>query len=112
MADGLPRHAKRTAELFLPDALPGSKRAVGNRFDQPLIGAVDQRRLQIERPQADIPAIEFRILLWAFQACASTPTEEDDPRDWVYGRGVVTRGRGPLSNGKRATYTQSEFYRQ
>jgi hypothetical protein len=35
--------------------LPGSKRAVGNRLNQPLIGAVDQRRLQIERPQANIP---------------------------------------------------------
>ena len=55
VADGLPRHPKRTAELFLPDALPGSKRAVGNRLNQPLIGAVDQRRLQIERPQTNIP---------------------------------------------------------
>jgi hypothetical protein len=41
VADRLPRHAKPTAEFFLPDALPGSKRAVGNRFDQPLVGAVD-----------------------------------------------------------------------
>ena len=55
VADGLPRHPKCTAELFLPDALPGSKRAVGNRLNQPLIGAVDQRRLQIERSQANIP---------------------------------------------------------
>jgi hypothetical protein len=51
--------------------LPGSKRAVGNGFDQPLIGAVDQRWLQIERPQANPPSLEFRILLCAFQACAS-----------------------------------------
>ncbi len=49
MADRLARHTEHPAELFLADTLAGGKRAVGNRLDQPLIGAVDQRRLWVER---------------------------------------------------------------
>ena len=48
MADRLARHTEHPAELFLADTLAGGKRAVGNRLDQPLIGAVDQRRLWVE----------------------------------------------------------------
>jgi hypothetical protein len=35
---------KAAADLVLADALAGGERAIGDRFDQPLIGAVDQRR--------------------------------------------------------------------
>ena len=51
MTDRLARHAEHPAELFLADALAGRERAIGNRLDQPLIRAVDQRRLGIERLQ-------------------------------------------------------------
>ena len=53
MADRLARYAEHPAELFLPDTLAGGERAIGNRFDQPLISAVDQRWLRIERLQAN-----------------------------------------------------------
>ena len=49
MADRLARHTEHPAELFLADTLAGSECAIGNRLDQPLIGAVDQRRLWVER---------------------------------------------------------------
>ena len=49
VADWLPRHTKGAAQLLLADALPGGERAVGDRFDQLLIGTVDQCRLRVER---------------------------------------------------------------
>ncbi len=55
VADRLARYAEPSTELLLSEALARSERAVGNRFDQPLIGAVDQRRLRIERLQAIPP---------------------------------------------------------
>jgi hypothetical protein len=42
-------------ELRLADALAGGEGAVGDRLDQPLIGAVDQRRFRIERLQRRTP---------------------------------------------------------
>ena len=48
VADWLPRHTKGAAQLLLADALPGGERAVGDRFDQLLIGTVDQCRLGVE----------------------------------------------------------------
>ena len=49
MADRLARHTEHPAELFLADTLAGGECAIGNCLDQPLIGAVDQRRLWVER---------------------------------------------------------------
>jgi hypothetical protein len=51
VTDRLPRHAERTAQLFLADALAGGERAVRDRLDQPLVGTVDKRRLRVERLQ-------------------------------------------------------------
>ena len=49
MADRLSRRPERTPRLFLADALLGGERAVGDRLGQPLVGLVDQRRLEIKR---------------------------------------------------------------
>jgi hypothetical protein len=49
VADRLPRYAKRAAQLYLTDALPGGERAVGDRLDQLFVGAVGQCRLGVER---------------------------------------------------------------
>jgi hypothetical protein len=51
MADRLARHAEHPAELFLANTLAGGQCAIGNRLDQPLIGAVDQGWLGVERLQ-------------------------------------------------------------
>src|SRR5439155_14897923 len=61
VADWLPRYAKGAAQLLLADALPGGERAVGNRLDQLLIGAVDQCRLGVEMLDPGTAAYEFRI---------------------------------------------------
>jgi len=62
VADWLPRHTKGAAQLLLADALPGGERAVGDRFDQLLIGTVDQRRLGVEMLHPGTAAFEFGIL--------------------------------------------------
>src|ERR1700730_12763665 len=61
MADWLARHTEHPAELFLADRLAGGAGPVGNRLDQPLIGAVDQRRLGIEGLQRGTHKFEFGI---------------------------------------------------
>jgi hypothetical protein len=61
VADWLPRHTKGAAQLLLADALPGGERAVGDRFDQLLIGTVDQCRLGVEMLHPGT-TIEFGIL--------------------------------------------------
>ena len=52
VADRLARYPEHPAKFLLTDTLAGRKRAIGNGFDQALVGAVDQSRLRIERPQA------------------------------------------------------------
>ena len=61
MADRLARHAKHAAKLFLADPLAGSQSAIGDCLDQLLIGAVDQRRLGVERLQQGTDYFEFGI---------------------------------------------------
>jgi len=54
VADRLARYAKHPAKFLLSDTLARRERAIGNCFDQSLIGAVDQRWLRIEGLQANI----------------------------------------------------------
>jgi hypothetical protein len=62
LRDWLPRHAEGSAQLLLADALAGDERAVGDRFDQLLIGTVDQCRLGVEMLHPGTAAFEFGIL--------------------------------------------------
>ena len=62
VADWLPRHTKGAAQLLLANALPRGERAVGDRFDQLLIGTVDQCRLGVEMLHPGTAAFEFGIL--------------------------------------------------
>ena len=49
MADRLSRDTERATELLLPKTLPRGERAIGNRLDQSLIGAIDQGGLKFDR---------------------------------------------------------------
>jgi hypothetical protein len=87
MADRLARHAEHPAELFLADALARGERAIGDRLDQSLIGAVDQRRLVVERLQRRDPA----ILNSEFYVTASRVPRQTAPDE----RRRSPRGSGP-----------------
>lgn len=74
MADRLARHAEHPAELLLADTPAGGGRTIRYRLDQPLIGAVDQRRFGVERLQQSTCNSEFAILRYPV---SNTPSNND-----------------------------------